>query len=75
MAKKKQPKLFTRKGGETAFAYSPADEVRLAYNGWSEVKASEPAAADTEADATADEGSTSTSAGKTPAKSAPKKAS
>jgi hypothetical protein len=70
VAKKKQPKTYVRKG-EYALAYTPADEVRLTYNGWAEVKAPEPAPA--EVDATADADTTSTSAGragKTPAKKA-----
>ncbi len=67
MAKKKvQPKTFSR-GGEFALAYSPADEVRLVYNGWSEVKPAEPPAPDATADAD------TTDTGK--AKAAPKKAS
>jgi hypothetical protein len=71
VARKKQPKIFTRKGGDTAFAYSAADEVRLTYNGWTEMKEPEPAD-QVEADATGDEGSTSTSAGATK-KTAPAK--
>lgn len=60
MAKKK-PKIFDREG-ETALAYTPADEVRLVYNGWSERK---PAPEQPPpADATADEGSTTTKATK-----------
>ncbi len=55
MAKKK-PKTFER-DGDTAFAYTPADEVRLVYNGWSERK---PAPTPPSADATADEGATTT---------------
>jgi hypothetical protein len=73
VAKKKQPKVFAR-GGEYALAYSPADEVRFTYNGWSEVKPPEPGpATDAPADATADADTTSTNAGKA-AKAAPKKA-
>lgn len=68
MAKKKQPKVFVR-GGEYANAFTPADEVRLVYNGWSEYKAPEPAP-----DATATGDADTTETGKA-AKAAPKKAS
>lgn len=66
MAKKK-PKIFER-GGETALAYTPADEVRLVYNGWSERKP--PPAQPPAADATADADSTTTKATKAGGKKA-----
>jgi hypothetical protein len=69
VAKKKQPKVFTR-NGEYAHAYTPADEVRFTYNGWSEYQPPVVPAAD----ATSEADSTSTDAGKA-TKATPKKAS